>query len=44
MLQKDLVSIHDLTAADVAALFALAARMKARPAEFRTALPGRSWR
>ena len=41
MLQKDLVSIHDLTAADVAALFALAARMKARPAEFRTALSGK---
>src|ERR1017187_6533823 len=41
MLQKDLVSIHDLTAADVAAVFALANRMKARPAEFRTALSGK---
>jgi ornithine carbamoyltransferase len=41
MLQKDLVSIHDLTHEDVGALFSLAAAMKARPKDFREALDGK---
>ena len=41
MFQKDLISIHDLAAPDVAALFTLAARMKARPKDFRTTLSGK---
>ncbi|MCM3875594.1 MAG: ornithine carbamoyltransferase, partial [Thermoanaerobaculia bacterium] len=41
MFQKDLISIHDLAAADVAALFTLAAGMKARPKEFRATLSGK---
>ena len=41
MFQKDLISIHDLAASDVAVLFSLAARMKASPKDFRTALSGK---
>ncbi|MGZ6987396.1 MAG: ornithine carbamoyltransferase, partial [Thermoanaerobaculia bacterium] len=41
MFQKDLISIHDLTGADVATLFTLAAGMKARPRDFRSALSGK---
>jgi ornithine carbamoyltransferase len=41
MFGKDLISIHDLTAADVAQLFDLAAAMKKKPQEYRTALAGR---
>ena len=41
MFGKDLISIHDLLADDVAHLFGLAAAMKKRPAEFRTALAGK---
>ncbi|HEX7614872.1 MAG TPA: ornithine carbamoyltransferase [Thermoanaerobaculia bacterium] len=41
MFQKDLISIHDLSASDVAALFTLAAGMKARPKDFRATLSGR---
>jgi len=41
MFGKDLISIHDLMADDVAHLFGLAAAMKKRPAEFRTALAGK---
>ena len=41
MFQKDLISIHDLAAADVAALFALAAGMKARPKDYRSTLSGK---
>jgi ornithine carbamoyltransferase len=41
MFQKDLISIHDLSASDVAALFTLAAGMKAHPKDFRAALSGK---
>jgi ornithine carbamoyltransferase len=41
MFQKDLISIHDLSARDVAALFALASGMKASPKDFRATLSGR---
>ncbi len=41
MFQKDLISIHDLAASDVAALFTLAAGMKARPKDFRAMLSGK---
>jgi ornithine carbamoyltransferase len=41
MFQKDLISIHDLAASDVAALFTLAAGMKARPKDFRATLSGK---
>jgi ornithine carbamoyltransferase len=41
MFQKDLISIHDLAAPDVAALFKLAAGMKARPKDFRATLSGK---
>jgi ornithine carbamoyltransferase len=37
-----LISIHDLTAADVEALFQLAANVKARPDRYRTALSGQT--
>jgi ornithine carbamoyltransferase len=37
----DLISIEDLTPTEVENLFELAALVKARPAEFRAALPGR---
>src|SRR5437870_7263800 len=40
MFGKDLISIHDLTAADVSTLFDLAAAMKESPGDFRTALSG----
>jgi ornithine carbamoyltransferase len=39
---KDLVSIHDLSAAEVEALFQLAANVKARPERYRTALSGQT--
>ena len=39
---KDLLSIHDLTAGEVEALFQLAANVKARPDRYRTALAGRT--
>lgn len=38
---KDLISIHDLTAAQVAHLFDLAAAMKAAPKDYRKALDGK---
>jgi len=41
MFQKDLISIHDLSASDVAALFALAGGMKAHPKDFRATLSGK---
>ena len=41
MFQKDLISIHDLSASDVAALFTLAAGMKAHPKDFRATLSGK---
>ncbi len=41
MAKKDLISIHDLASADVAALFARAADLKARPRDYRTALSGK---
>ncbi|MDL2718546.1 MAG: ornithine carbamoyltransferase [Acidobacteriota bacterium] len=41
MFQKDLISIHDLAAPDVTALFTLAAGMKARPRDFRATLSGK---
>lgn len=41
MFQKDLISIHDLSASDVAALFTLAAGMKAHPKDFRAMLSGK---
>ncbi len=41
MAKKDLISIHDLASADVAALFARAADLKARPREYRAALSGK---
>jgi ornithine carbamoyltransferase len=37
---QDLVAIQDLTTADVGGILDLAARMKARPADFRSALAG----
>ena len=39
---KDLVSIHDLSAEEVEALFQLAANVKARPERYRTALAGQT--
>ena len=39
---KDLISIHDLTAEEVEALFQLAANVKARPDRYRTALARRT--
>jgi ornithine carbamoyltransferase len=39
---KDLVSIHDLTADEVEALFQLAANVKARPDRYRNALAGQT--
>lgn len=39
--QRDLVSIRDLSPIEVESLFHLAARVKARPEDFRTALAGR---
>lgn len=41
MFGKDLISIHDLTAADVDQLFALAADLKAHPGRYRDALSGK---
>jgi len=40
-LLRHLISIHDLSAGDVAKLFDLAAVIKARPGQFRTALSGK---
>jgi ornithine carbamoyltransferase len=42
MSQRHLISIHDLTAAEVAGLFRLAADVKAHPGEYRTALDKKS--
>ncbi len=42
MAKRDLISIHDLSRADVERLFELAAEIKAEPARFATALAGRS--
>ncbi|MEO6323298.1 MAG: ornithine carbamoyltransferase [Thermoanaerobaculia bacterium] len=42
MFPKDLISIHDLTAEQVAHLFDLAAAMKAKPQDYRTALAGKT--
>ncbi len=39
---KDLISIHDLSADEVEALFQLAANVKARPERYRTALAGQT--
>ena len=39
---KDLISVHDLTAEEVEALFQLAANVKARPDRYRTALAGKT--
>jgi ornithine carbamoyltransferase len=39
---KDLISIHDLTADEVEALFQLAANVKARPHQYRNALAGQT--
>ena len=39
---KDLISIHDLSAEEVEALFQLAANVKARPERYRTALAGQT--
>jgi ornithine carbamoyltransferase len=39
---KDLISIHDLSAEDVEALFQLAANVKARPDRYRSALAGQT--
>ncbi|MFN3413830.1 MAG: ornithine carbamoyltransferase [Thermoanaerobaculum sp.] len=39
---KDLISIHDLTAEEVEALFQLAENVKARPDRYRTALAGKT--
>lgn len=41
MRRKDLISIHDLSSAEVGALLARAADIKARPREYRAALPGK---
>ncbi len=42
MKHKDLVSIHDYSAADVAELFDTAKEMKANPEKFRTSLAGKT--
>jgi ornithine carbamoyltransferase len=42
MFPKDLISIHDLTAEQVAHLFDLAAAMKAKPHDYRGALAGKT--
>jgi ornithine carbamoyltransferase len=42
MPKRDLISLHDLTAAEVDGLFALAADVKAHPGLFRAALAGKS--
>ena len=39
---KDLISIHDLTAEEVEALFQLAGNVKARPDRYRTSLAGKT--
>ncbi len=39
---KDLISVHDLTAEEVEALFQLAANVKARPDRYRNALAGQT--
>ncbi|MGE5236583.1 MAG: ornithine carbamoyltransferase [Acidobacteriota bacterium] len=39
---KDLISIHDLTADEVEAVFQLAANVKARPGRYRSALSGQT--
>ncbi len=41
MAKKDLISIHDLSSAEVLALLARAADIKARPREYAAALPGK---
>jgi ornithine carbamoyltransferase len=41
MKRKDLISIHDLSSAEVGALLARAADVKARPREYRAALSGK---
>jgi ornithine carbamoyltransferase len=41
MKRKDLISIHELSAAEVALLLSRAADIKARPHDYRTALPGK---
>ena len=41
MKRKDLISIHELSSAEVALLLSRAADIKARPHDFRTALPGK---
>ncbi len=42
MAGKDLISIHDLTASEVAETLELAARIKSNPESFKTALAGKS--
>jgi ornithine carbamoyltransferase len=42
MAQRHLISIHDLSAAEVAGIFRLAADAKAHPERYRTALAGKS--
>jgi ornithine carbamoyltransferase len=42
MAKRDFLSIHDLTAAEVAGLFRLAAEVKARPERWATALAGKT--
>jgi len=42
MFPKDLISIHDLTAEQVAHLFDMAAAMKAKPSDYRAALAGKT--
>lgn len=39
---KDLISIHDYKAAEVAQIFSVAAEMKSNPAKFKTALEGKT--
>ncbi len=41
MRRKDLISIHDLSSAEVGTLLARAADVKTRPHDYRTALPGK---
>jgi ornithine carbamoyltransferase len=41
MKRKDLISIHDLSPAEVGAVLSLSAEVKARPREFRAALAGK---
>jgi ornithine carbamoyltransferase len=41
MRRKDLISLHDLSSAEVGALLTRAADVKARPGEYRTALSGK---